>query len=171
MSGWLVGGLLVVVGQLGLALVDGQSIWSLDDRALGTGPADSLAHRLAAEVAQGWIPGGAVVAAVVVLGLIVARTLVGRPWLEGAAALAAWLVTIGSTIAYLTVAFQVDYVRTPRPGLGLFAMALGAVVLTVLAVHGRTTGSARSANTAESMAGATPRLGSSWVDPARSPGA
>lgn len=70
---------------------------------------------------------GALLGSMVVLALaaLAAWGRIAR-WLP---VLGAGLASLALLVTYLTVAFEVDYLRTPRPGLGLLVSAVGTVVL------------------------------------------
>ncbi len=134
-AGWVLGASLVAIGQVTLPFVDGDTLWSFDGASLSDHRAgDSAIDRLVTEVASAWVMPGAVVAAISVLllatlaatGHLTRITRIGR-YLPAATA---WLAPAVMAICWAAVAFAVNYLRTPRPGIGLFVSMLGALVLT-----------------------------------------
>ena len=100
----------------------------------GSGARRSGLHRLANAFAVSWVRPGAFLATLAVVALIVLafRGRVSR-WLPFVVAGFATLWQIGT---YAVLIRQVDYVRTPRPGGGMFASVLGVVILASAALWG-----------------------------------
>jgi hypothetical protein len=132
---WGGGVLLLGLGQLALPFesrdlfAGGESVtvWDLPASfRLGTG--GSVLRQFANRATELWIGPGALVVTLVVLLLVIAAVVGRVP--RAVPAIAAWAATAWQVGSYATLATVATYVRTPRPGLGIVASTVGALLIS-----------------------------------------
>ena len=132
---WGAGGFLVAMGQLVLPFTSptllvgrgSSTVWDFP-AAFTMGDGSAIPRQVANRLTDLWLNPGAVVVTVLVVALTIAAIAGHVP--RAVPAVAGWLAALWQVGAYLTLVTAADWVRTPRPGLGLLASIAGAVLLT-----------------------------------------
>jgi hypothetical protein len=132
---WGAGGLLVVLGQLVLPFMSptlmagrgGSTVWDFPT-SFTMGADGSVPRQVANRLTDLWLNPGAVIITVLVVAVTVAAI---AGWVPRAVpALAGWVAALWQVGAFLTLVTAADWIRTPRPGLGLLATITGAILLS-----------------------------------------